>query len=191
MTKHVATITVLDPDTKLPVEVEIRKDPESGAMIGFDGSFLHQMGDEDVVVSPYDGARIGIPDDENTPWIDDAESVVESLQMVSDVLTNVVRVRNNLCVIQEADLNTLQVISLSFKGNREWDIIESIVRGQVCLSAVRDLSPKVQGRGAVLEQYEFNAIIEVFKKIVEQFQKQAQRGALSHALDALASWSPK
>lgn len=50
-TKFVQTITVTDPDSKLPVEVEIRK-METGAMVGLDESFLGQ--DIAIVYSPYD-----------------------------------------------------------------------------------------------------------------------------------------
>jgi hypothetical protein len=41
-------------------EVEIRRLP-GGALVGLDGSFLAQMEDEDVVVSPYDGTPFGVP----------------------------------------------------------------------------------------------------------------------------------
>lgn len=61
-TKHVTTVTVIDPDSKLPVEVEIRK-LETGGMVGIDGSYLE--GDVGDVYSPYDnGVQLNIPDDE-------------------------------------------------------------------------------------------------------------------------------
>lgn len=61
-TKHIQTITVTDPDTNLPVEVEIRK-LETGGMVGIDGSYLEQ--DVGTVYSPYDeGVELEIPDDE-------------------------------------------------------------------------------------------------------------------------------
>jgi len=60
--KYVTTITVTDPDSKLDVEVEIRK-LESGGMVGIDGSYLEQ--DVGPVYSPYDkNVEIIIPDDE-------------------------------------------------------------------------------------------------------------------------------
>lgn len=60
--KYVTVVTVIDPDTKLPVEVEIRK-LESGGMIGVDASWLDQ--DVGPVYSPYDkGDEIDIPDNE-------------------------------------------------------------------------------------------------------------------------------
>ncbi|MCI0421511.1 MAG: hypothetical protein L0312_20180 [Acidobacteria bacterium] len=61
-TKFVVKVTVIDPDTNLPVEVEIRK-METGGMIGIDGSWLDQ--DVGPVFSPYDeGVLLEITDDE-------------------------------------------------------------------------------------------------------------------------------
>lgn len=61
-TKYISTITVTDPDSKLPVEVEIRKVIETGALIGLDASFLEL---EVSVFSPYDwDVELEIPDDE-------------------------------------------------------------------------------------------------------------------------------
>jgi len=61
-TKFVDIITVVDPETGLEVEVEIRK-LETGAIVGIDGSFLeHDIG---PIYSPYDrGVQLEIPDDE-------------------------------------------------------------------------------------------------------------------------------
>ena len=65
--KHVRTIELTDPDTGLPVELEIRK-MESGAIVGFDGSYLAtgcgSIGDHPQ--SPYDGCgtKVEVPDDE-------------------------------------------------------------------------------------------------------------------------------
>lgn len=50
-TKHVTTITVTDPDSGLPVDVEILK-METGPMVGVDASYLEQ--DIGPVLSPYD-----------------------------------------------------------------------------------------------------------------------------------------
>jgi len=63
--KFITIITVIDPDTSAPVDVEIRK-LENGAMVGLDGSFLEQ--DVGPVYSPYDWntEEIEIPDDEGT-----------------------------------------------------------------------------------------------------------------------------
>lgn len=61
-TKFVQSVTVIDPDSKQPVEVEIRK-LESGGIVGIDGSWLAQ--DEGPTYSPYDrGVQLVIPDDE-------------------------------------------------------------------------------------------------------------------------------
>jgi hypothetical protein len=49
--KFIQTIEVIDPDTNLPVEVEIRK-LETGGMIGVDGSYLEQ--EVGPVYSPFD-----------------------------------------------------------------------------------------------------------------------------------------
>lgn len=63
--KFVATITVIDPDTNLPVEVEIRK-LENGPMLGLDGAYLAQLDDaSDNPNSPYDAnTTVIVPDDE-------------------------------------------------------------------------------------------------------------------------------
>ena len=60
--KFVQVIDVVDPDTGVIVEIEIRK-LATGAMVGIDGSYLEQeVGD---VYSPYDKDEvIEIPDDE-------------------------------------------------------------------------------------------------------------------------------
>lgn len=61
-TRFVQSVTVIDPDSKLPVEIEIRK-LEGGGMVGIDGSWLEQ--DQGPVYSPYDkGVQLVIPDDE-------------------------------------------------------------------------------------------------------------------------------
>jgi hypothetical protein len=60
-TKYVCTVTVFDPDTNLPVEVEIRKCVKSGALVGLDGSFLEQ--EPDVVRNPYNKGNLNIPDE--------------------------------------------------------------------------------------------------------------------------------
>jgi hypothetical protein len=63
-TKHVQTVTVIDPDTGGEVEVEIRKDMVTGAMVGLDGSYLEN--DVGEVHDPYNGGELlDVPDDEN------------------------------------------------------------------------------------------------------------------------------
>lgn len=66
-TRFVDAITVTDPDTKLPVMVEIRK-LETGEMVGIDGAVLDRLdGDPEVdfLQNPYDEfSGLLIPDDE-------------------------------------------------------------------------------------------------------------------------------
>ena len=62
-TIHVKTVTVIDPDTSEPVELEIRKDLTTGALVGLDGSFLEQL-DADPR-DPYNaGQSLIVPDSE-------------------------------------------------------------------------------------------------------------------------------
>lgn len=61
---YVQTVTVIDPDTQLPVDVEIRK-MTTGPMVGFDASYLEQLADGEQPMSPYDrDTFIVVPDDE-------------------------------------------------------------------------------------------------------------------------------
>lgn len=53
--KFIKEITVIDPDTNLPVEVAIYKE-EAGGMIGIDSSFLSNT-DEDVL-SPFNNGKL-------------------------------------------------------------------------------------------------------------------------------------
>lgn len=56
--RFVSNITVIDPDTRLPVEIEIRK-LATGGMIGLDGSFLENT--DKPIFSPYDaGYRVDV-----------------------------------------------------------------------------------------------------------------------------------
>lgn len=60
----VQTVTVIDPDTNLPVEVEIRK-LASGAIVGFDGSYLAQLEEGENPIHPYHpDAVVVVPSDE-------------------------------------------------------------------------------------------------------------------------------
>jgi hypothetical protein len=60
--RFVIVVTVTDPDSNLPVDVEIRK-LENGAMMGIDASYLDQ--DVGPVYSPFDrNMEVCIPDDE-------------------------------------------------------------------------------------------------------------------------------
>jgi hypothetical protein len=64
---HVQAVTVTDPDTHLPVEVEIRK-LASGAMVGFDGAYLAQLEEGENPIHPYlPGCTVVVPSDEVSP----------------------------------------------------------------------------------------------------------------------------
>ncbi len=66
--RPICIIAVLDPDTKMSVEVEIRK-LETGQMVGIDGSFLGDLvgePEEEGPLSPYHAdTLIVVPDDES------------------------------------------------------------------------------------------------------------------------------
>lgn len=65
LTKYVATVTVTDPDTGNPCDVEIWKIIESGALVGFDAACLEDIGGTDEQPwSPYDeGVQLIVPED--------------------------------------------------------------------------------------------------------------------------------
>jgi len=60
--KLVTTITVIDPDTNLPVDVQIFKE-EAGGMVGVDVSFLENT--SEPVLSPYGNGELEGPDFED------------------------------------------------------------------------------------------------------------------------------
>ena len=49
--KYVKFIEVTDPDTGAEVELEVYKDPESGAMFAIDSTFLEQV--HQIIPSPF------------------------------------------------------------------------------------------------------------------------------------------
>ncbi|MHC4676559.1 MAG: hypothetical protein ACYTBZ_29080, partial [Planctomycetota bacterium] len=62
--QHVQTIHVVDPDTGNLCPVEIRK-LEGGPLVGFDGSYLEQLDDDEQPHSPYDPrVQVHVPDNE-------------------------------------------------------------------------------------------------------------------------------
>jgi hypothetical protein len=64
-TKHVGVITVIDPDTRLPVAIEIRK-LATGEMIGLDEAYLVSLGGTSGNPNnPYAAGKINVPDDED------------------------------------------------------------------------------------------------------------------------------
>jgi len=84
---YVCNTTVIDPDTKLPVEMEIRKCQESGAMIGLDGSFLENT--DEMIRNPYNDGYIAVECDEesvktNSPLKDAINALQELLKLVEE-----------------------------------------------------------------------------------------------------------
>jgi hypothetical protein len=55
---YVKEVSVVDPDTGLPVDVAIYKDRESGALFGVDSSYILTLSDEDPVNNPFNGSEI-------------------------------------------------------------------------------------------------------------------------------------
>lgn len=60
----VRTVSVTDPDSELPVEVDIYKDRDSGGLFGVDGSYLVTLGDDDPVSNPFNGNDIQLVEPE-------------------------------------------------------------------------------------------------------------------------------
>lgn len=56
----VGHITVTDPDTGAPVELEVMKDPESGAMFAIDGSYIAQV--SGCFNSPFNNSQLRAPE---------------------------------------------------------------------------------------------------------------------------------
>jgi hypothetical protein len=84
---YVCNTTVIDPDTKLPVEMEIRKCQESGAMIGLDGSFLENT--DEMIRNPYNDGYIAVECDEesvntNSPLNDVLIALKDLLQLFEE-----------------------------------------------------------------------------------------------------------
>jgi hypothetical protein len=75
-TVYVAKITVIDPDTKLPVEMEIRKIVDSDAMIGIDMSFLGKWNGDDIR-NPYSDDYLNITEDDEDKLQNEDGDVVE------------------------------------------------------------------------------------------------------------------
>lgn len=62
--KHVTTITVTDPDSNAPVDIEIIK-METGPMVGIDSSYFDQLDEDEHPHSPYDvDYDIFVPEEE-------------------------------------------------------------------------------------------------------------------------------
>jgi len=62
-TRFVKAISVTDPDTGSNIELEIHKDPESGALLAIESSFLEQVRED--IPSPYNShSRLVLPEPE-------------------------------------------------------------------------------------------------------------------------------
>lgn len=57
--KYTGEVTVIDPDSKLPVEVSMFKHNESGGMFGVDSSYLEQSFEDDIEPVIADPFNIG------------------------------------------------------------------------------------------------------------------------------------
>jgi hypothetical protein len=56
-TQYLQSISVHDPKTGAEVELEVHRDPESGALLAIDSTFLEQV--RDVITSPFnDSTRL-------------------------------------------------------------------------------------------------------------------------------------
>ena len=64
-TMYIASVPVLDPDSKLWVHLEIRKCQHSGAMVGIDESFLEDT--DKLVRNPYNRGYLTIETDYKAP----------------------------------------------------------------------------------------------------------------------------
>lgn len=59
---YAGTFTARDPETGAEVEMEVWKDPVSGAMLAIDGSYIEQV--EDPVNSPYGKHKLEAPEND-------------------------------------------------------------------------------------------------------------------------------
>lgn len=60
----VDSVTVIDPDSDAPVEVELYKDQVSGGIFGVDSSYVVTLEDDEPVFSPFDGIPVLIVEGE-------------------------------------------------------------------------------------------------------------------------------
>lgn len=60
--RHIATVTVMDPVYKAPVEIGIYRDPISGGMFGVDASYVEQVSDRVVPPTNNDGQIVILSD---------------------------------------------------------------------------------------------------------------------------------
>lgn len=57
---HAGSIMVKDPETQADIDLEVVKDPVSGAMFAVDASFIEQV--EESVNSPFGRYRLQMPE---------------------------------------------------------------------------------------------------------------------------------
>lgn len=146
-TKFVRTVSVVDPDTNLPVEVEIRK-METGGMVGLDESFLTNT--EYPTYSPYDrGVKLDVmysdEDDSGTHGYLDINSchltagdISDLRQDIVDLVTTITTYDTGMFITvpDQADSDELDrlvingILSESFKAmiHRAWERDCTLIR---------------------------------------------------------------
>ena len=53
---YVTEVTVTDPDSKQPVDLEVWKDPQSGGLLAVDASFVERV--EGIILSPFNRGTV-------------------------------------------------------------------------------------------------------------------------------------
>ena len=61
---YVKEVTVIDPDTQLPVDIAIYKDSGTDAMFGVDSAYISRLGDDEGVISPVSGKGVTLVEPE-------------------------------------------------------------------------------------------------------------------------------
>lgn len=67
---YINELTVIDPDTKNPVEVALYKDRESGGIFGVDSSYILTLSDDDPVNNPFNGQPIMLAETQQAELFD-------------------------------------------------------------------------------------------------------------------------
>jgi hypothetical protein len=78
----VSQVTVMDPDSNAPVDVQIYKDRATGGMFGIDASYLMLSDPEDLFTEPFNNKLIALIDDKPVPVSFDA--VVDFIRLAFD-----------------------------------------------------------------------------------------------------------
>lgn len=87
--KYVSHVTVLDPDSRLPVDVEIRK-AEGGYMLGVDASFLSQT--DEPIFDVVSGHKLLLPK---------AETIRSETSSFLDATTAIQSLMTDMCMVKE------------------------------------------------------------------------------------------